>query len=41
MPIVKSTFRRLFTVGVNEPKPKPIGPDTINLVEKMGLRTGL
>ena len=30
---------RFFTVGVNEPKPN--GPDTINLVEKMGLRIGL
>ena len=38
-PIVGSTFGRFFTVGVNEPKPN--GPDTINLVEKMGSRTGL
>ena len=36
---VGSTFGRFFTVGVNEPKPN--GPDTINLVEKMGSRTGL
>ena len=37
--IVGFTFGRFFTVGANEPKPN--GPDTINLVEKMGLRTGL
>ena len=38
-PIVGSTFGRFFTVGENEPKPN--GPDTINLVEKMGSRIGL
>ena len=37
--IVGSTFGRFFTVGANEPKPN--GPDTMNLVEKMGSRTGL
>ena len=36
---VGSTFGMFFTVGANEPK--PIGPDTINLVEKMGSRTKL
>ena len=35
----RSIFGRFFAVGVNEPKPN--GPDTINLVEKMGSRTGL
>ena len=33
---VGSTFGRFFTVGVNEPKPN--GPDTINMVEKNGLK---
>ena len=36
---VGSTFGRFFTVGANEPKPN--GPDTMNLVEKMGSRNGL
>ena len=38
MLFVGSTFGGLFIVGVNEPKPNR--PDTINLVEKMGSRTG-
>ena len=32
-------FGSFFSIGVNEPKPN--GPDTINLVEKMGSKTGL
>ena len=35
---VGSTFGRSFTVDANESKPNR--PDTINLVEKMGSRTG-
>ena len=39
MAIVGFTFRRSFTVDVNEPKPN--SPNTMNLVEKLAQETGL